>query len=193
MKKNFVILFFLLFFLCPVIADSWDDLSNVDRMWDGQKTITNQEFEQVMDALQENEKKKEVKKKKKKIKKISGGGNSLHEELNINSKINNFSIENSSKDELILNMPVNIFLDGKILEKGYYKIVGERNKEDGKVYINFYQSQFLKGRLQMTETQDDFGEELLDFVKVIPCNENFIKIIFGSVDFNAFSYVHFSN
>ena len=40
-----------------VMAEDWDDFSNLDRAWDGQKTITNKEFEDVMDALQVNQKK----------------------------------------------------------------------------------------------------------------------------------------
>ena len=42
-------------------ADSWDDFSNLDRIWDGQKTITNQEFEQVLDKLEENLKRQQSK------------------------------------------------------------------------------------------------------------------------------------
>ena len=49
-----------------VNADDWDDLSNVERMWDGQKTITNQEYEQVIDALQEKKDKVNEKQNKKK-------------------------------------------------------------------------------------------------------------------------------
>ena len=43
----------------------WGDFGDLDRAWDGQKTITNKEFEEVMDALQEKNKAKDAKKKKK--------------------------------------------------------------------------------------------------------------------------------
>ena len=51
---RFLFLLFLIFtFISQVQADSWDDFSNIDRMWDGQKSITNKEFDQVVDALEE--------------------------------------------------------------------------------------------------------------------------------------------
>ena len=53
----------------PSLAESWDDFSDVDRLWDGQKSITNQQFEQVMDKLEKKNKQKEEKLKQKKTKK----------------------------------------------------------------------------------------------------------------------------
>ena len=55
------IIFGLIVCIKPVFADVLDDFGDLDHAWDGQKTITNKEFEQVMDALQEKTKKKEVK------------------------------------------------------------------------------------------------------------------------------------
>ena len=73
MRKLSLILFMLLFFVPVCFSDEWDDFSGIDRAWDGQKSITNKEFEEAIDALQSNQKKKEEKQRKKKIKKISGG------------------------------------------------------------------------------------------------------------------------
>ena len=37
----------------PVKADDgWDDFGDIDRAWDGQKSITNQEFEKAIDTLE---------------------------------------------------------------------------------------------------------------------------------------------
>ena len=68
MRKLLFILI-LSFLILPVNAESWDDFNNLDRMWDGQKSITNKEFEEVMDALNQNAKKKDAKQRKKLIKK----------------------------------------------------------------------------------------------------------------------------
>ena len=55
MKKIISLIVCLVIFSgLSVKADSWDDFSNLDRIWDGQKSITNQEFEQVMEKLEEN-------------------------------------------------------------------------------------------------------------------------------------------
>ena len=43
------------------------------------------------------------------------------------------------------------------------------------------------------ETQEDFGEDVLDFAKILPHNENFVKLIFGSIDFNSYVYIPFKN
>ena len=49
MKKAFLIsLTPLLIMSSTVFAESWDDFSDLDRAWDGQKSITNKEFEDAM-------------------------------------------------------------------------------------------------------------------------------------------------
>lgn len=192
MRKCYIFLLGIVLTMLSVQADGWDDLADVERMWDGQKTITNQQFEEVMDALQAGEKKKEEKQQKKKIRKISGGGTSLHSDLQPDGEI----FENSSllpNDEgFLVNIPVDLIVDNQIIEKGFYKLIGERN-EDGKIYISFYQSQFFKGKVQATETEDDYGEKEINFAKMLSYNDSFVKIIYGSIDFNAYAFIPFVN
>ena len=190
MKKLILVLFFLI--LCsPVYSDdSWDNIGDVDQMWDMQKPVTNQEFEDVIEKLEEKNTQKEAKQRKKKIKKISGGGTSLHGDLDPNKEIK--ELGNIKKDEYegnLVNVPVSLIIDGKVIEKGFYKTIGEKDAESGKFYVNFYQSQFFKAKLEVNETQDDFKEETIDFAKIIPLNDSFVKLIFGSIDFNAFAYI----
>lgn len=190
MKKFFLLFLSLIISTAIVLAESWDAFSDVDRMWDGQHSITNQEFEQVMDKLEEKGKLKEEKVQKKKRKKLFGSGTTLHDELNPDKEINEFeSLE--KKEDVLINLPVQIIIDGKSLEKGYYKVIGEKDSKTKKIYINFYQSQFFKGKLEMIETSDDYEKETIDFVDLIPYNEKFVKIIFGSLDFNAYAFVPF--
>lgn len=191
MRRNFV---FLILSICllpiSVNADSWDDFSNVDRMWDGQKSITNQEFEKVINALEEKGKQKEEKKVKKKRKKLFGTGTTLHSELNPdNANIQEFESIKPDENGILVNLPVHAIIDGKQLEKGYYNVFAQKDEENKKCYINFYQSQYYKGKVEVTETEDDFGEENINFAKIIPYNESFIKLIFGSIDFNAYVYI----
>ena len=75
------------------------------------------------------------------------------------------------------------------LEKGYYKAIGIR--DESKIYVEFYQSQFLMGRIEVTETKEDYGEEELNFAKILPYNDSHVKFIFGSLDFNAYAFVPF--
>lgn len=182
---------FLLLSMSACYAESWDDYSGLDRAWDGQKSVTNKEFEQVMDALQAKTKKKELKQKKKRNKKISGGGTSLHNELNPDKIIPELESIKPTSDELLINLPVNLIINGQTIEKGYYSVVGERNDEDKKVYINLYQAHYLKAKIEANETDNDYGEEEVNFAKVQTYNDSFIKLIFGSIDFNAYAYIPF--
>ena len=194
MKKLVYIILFL-FLLSPVSIfadDFFDNYTGIDRAWDGQKSITNKEFEEAINTLTEKKQKKEAKAKKKKIKKISGGGTSLHKGLEPMSEI---SAQDSLKkkgefDGQLLNLPVDIVVDGNILERGFYNVFGEKDK-NGDVYLSFYQSQYLKGKVKASVTKNDFDDENLDFVKMEPYNDDYIRIMYGSLDFNAYTYVKY--
>ncbi len=185
-----VLVFVIAFSLLPVQAESWDDFADLDRAWDGQKSITNKEFEEVMDALQAKTKKKEARQRKKKIKKISGGGTSLHDELNPDKTITELESLKPTADDLLINLPVHLIIDGKILDKGYYNVTAERD-ENKKIYLNFYQAHYLQAKIEATETENDYGEDEVNFVKLKDYNDSFVKLIFGSIDFNAYAYIPF--
>lgn len=190
MKKTIVILISTLMLTTSVFAsdDPWADFSNVDNAWDGQKTITNKEFEATMDALQERSKKREAKQREKAIRKVKGS--SLTPELDAH----NDTLVNEQPDETldtvqVVNIPVDFYANDKIIERGYYKVTGKKEK-DG-VYIFFYQGHSLVAKIKARETNDDFDEETIQFIKVNPCNDHQLKLIFGSVDFNAYTYLTF--
>lgn len=190
MNKNIVIslIFALLVSLPIALADEWDDLPDIERAWDGQKTITNQDFEKVMDALQEKTKKKEARQRKRKIKKISGGGKSLHEEMNPDNKIPELSSLRAEPEELLINLPVHLIVDGKKLDKGYYNVTARRDANKD-IYLNLYQAHYLISSIKATETEDDFSQERVDFADVQTFNDSFVKLIFGSIDFNAYALI----
>ena len=96
----------------------------------------------------------------------------------------------NSKDEgILMNIPVQIIIDGKVLDKGFYKVFAERDTETKKIYVSLYQSQFFKGKIEVAETEDDYGEKELDFARILPYNDSFVKLIFGSIDFNAYAFL----
>lgn len=193
MKKIFEIglICCLLFSTQCIFAEEWDDYANLDRAWDGQKSITNKEFEQVMDALQEKTKKKEARQKQKRAKKISGGGTSLHNELNPDKIIPELEKLKPAPEDLLVNIPVSLLIDGKTLEKGYYNVTAERDKDNNKIYINLYQAHFNKAKIEAYETDNDYGEEEVSFVKVQNYNDSFVRLIYGSIEFNAYVYIPF--
>lgn len=189
MKKTILLTIISLYFVIPVLAESWDDFSNIDRVWDGQKAITNQEFEQVVEKLEEKGKQKEEKQAKKKRKKLFGSGSTLHNELNPDNNIQEIPELKAEKEDLLVNAPVRLNIGGKYLEKGYFKVLPEVDEESGKKYVCFYQSQYFMGKIEVIETDDDYGEETLDFVRLLPYNDSFVKLIFGSIKFNAYAFV----
>ena len=191
MKRFFVFaLLFTILSTCSYADDEWDSFGDVDRAWDGQKSITNKEFEEAINTLEGKKKQKEEKKRKKMIKKISGGGESLHPDLSPESEIKSLTPLKENEDGMLLNVPVNMIINNEALDKGFYKVIGERDK-DGNIYLSFYQSQFFKGKVKAVETRDDYEQETLDFVELIPYNDKYVKIIFGSLDFNAYAFVRF--
>lgn len=191
MKKAFLLLIISLLMHSNVYAyDSLEDFSGIDRAWDGQKSVTNKEFEDAINTLEANKIKKEEKQRKKQIKKISGGGTSLHSELNPDSEINALTPAKKNEDGMLLNIPVNMIIDETPLDKGFYKVIAEKDKNND-IYLLFYQSQFFKGKVRACETDDDYNKDTLDFVELLPYDNHFVKIIFGSLDFNAYAYVRY--
>ncbi len=181
----------LFFSLQASFAESWDDFGGLDKAWDGQKSVTNKEFEEAINVFEKKQKEKEAKQRKKKIKKIGGGGTSLHNELNPDNEITELApLKKKNEEGHLLNIPVSLIIDETLLDKGFYKIIAEKDK-NGDIYLMFYQSQFFKGKVRACETEDDYDEDDLDFVKLTPYNDNFVKIIFGSLEFNAYAYVRF--
>ena len=65
------------------------------------------------------------------------------------------------------------------------------NKKDkkGDVYLSFYQAHYFKGKIKAHVTKNDFDDENLDFVKAEPYDEDYIRVMYGSLDFNAYTYL----
>ena len=176
----------------PSVAEDWSDFSG--NLWGEQKAITNDEFEKAIDTLQSKQKKKEAKQKKKKIKKFSGGGTSLHNSLDPLSEIQaQDPLKKTDKNEgRLLNIPVQLYIGDKLLDTGYYNVFGEKDK-NGEIYLSFYQAHYFKGKVKANETKDDFKSDSIDFVKLLPYNDDYVLVGFGSLDFNAYVYIRYKN
>ena len=62
MKKAFLLTIICLLIMPTIVfAESWDDFSGIDKAWDGQKSITNQEFEDAINTLEGKKKQQEKK------------------------------------------------------------------------------------------------------------------------------------
>lgn len=190
MKPIFTILIFFIFYTTAYAVSSINvnDYEDFDSTWASQKVITNQEFETTMDALEERKNQKEEKERKKKLKKFKGS--SLHKELDASiTDLPDQTLSDIEADEQVILFPTEVLINGKVLEKGFYRAIAE--KKEGGVFINFYQAHVLKATLKARETEEDFGEQDIIFIKLLPYKEGVMKLIYGSVEVNAYAYVRY--
>ena len=110
--------------------------------------------------------------------------------MDANSEIQALTPTKKNEDGLLLNIPVSLIIDDIPLEKGFYKVIAEKD-ENGDIYFSFYQSRFFKGKVRASETTNDFGKDTIDFIDLQSFDDNFIKIIYGSLDFNAYAYIRY--
>lgn len=175
--KKFLIFLFIIFsaFFNQAYADGdlWDNFGDQNAY--GQKPVTDEEFEKAVES-------KKGKPKKPKDRLLRNG--------EAFQKSNETAFLTAMPKELpILLIPVDLKLkNDAILPVGHYQVMGE--KKDGKVYLKLFQSHSLLARLEAVETNDDFGEEEINFVKLIDNGDEYAKIIYGSVDFNAYVVVN---
>jgi len=174
MKKLIAVIFSILFFSTTgALADGdlWDNYGDNNAY--GQKAVSDEEFKNVVEKLKE---KKFGKKRNKNIPK----GESYRES-------NETTFLKSVPDELpVLCIPSALQADvNHIIPVGHYQVVGE--KINGEPVIKLYQAHYMIAQLPACETKDDFNEETINFVNILPEEENKVKIIFGNVDFNAYT------
>ena len=192
-KIALLILCFVFLSPASILADDFfDNYTGVDNAWEGQTPITNKEFEQAIDTLTAKQKKKEERTKKRKIRKISGGGTSLHNALEPTGEImEQDALKDKDKYEgQLLNIPVDVIIDGKILQRGFYNVFGEKDKNN-QIYLSFYQAHTMMGKIKAYQTNNDFNADELDFVKIQPYDNMYIKVMYGSLDFNAYTYLEY--
>lgn len=189
MYKKIVLFLIISMFALPICAEEvdWSKYDNIDNAWDGQKVITNKQFEETMNALEAKKNKKMNRQKEKAIRKLKGS--SLHDNMDAHKdNIESQTPLEEAEECQVINIPVNFVSNGKIIDCGFYKVVGEK-KDDG-VYLELYQAHNLIARIKARETQDDFDQEFIQFVKLIPDTDTRMKLIFGSVAFNAYTYIN---
>lgn len=177
MKKFLLLMFFILIAL-PVLAD--DIEFNLDAPPDanfmGQKQITDQDFEKTMKDLESKQKKN----KKKKFK-----GSPLKEQNDVQK------IQELQQEPNLLNLSVNLVLEsGDEIPVGHYKIIGKKTRKD--TVVEFHQGHSLIASIPVSEINDDFDEKGVQFVRILPYNQKQVKLIYGSIDFNAYTILYFT-
>lgn len=173
MRKLLSILFIIFFASNNFVfadGDLWDNFGDTNVY--GQKAVSDKEFEQALES------KKGKKKKDKNIPKGESFSQSNETE----------EITNASKELPVLLIPLTLKNNNNsTIPVGYYQLEGV--KENGKVYLKLYQSHNVVAKLPAIETNDDFNEPTISFVKLIPKGNSQVQIIYGGVDFNAYTVI----
>jgi hypothetical protein len=145
-----------------------------------QRFVSDEEFEAA------------IKKKNKKLDKwkkiLLNNGSPRGEEFsqsNETEAINNNQGEKASLP--VLALPVEIKIGGGVIPVGHYHVEGKN--ENGRIILNLYQAHNLVARIPATETGEDYEQEEILFANWVNEGDNRIKIIYGSLDFNAYALV----
>lgn len=109
------------------------------------------------------------------------------------SQSNETEIINNEQEKIdnslpVLTFPFELQIGEDYMPVGHYQIKGE--KIDDQVVFKFYQGNIEMAQIPATETHDDFGEEAITFSKWEAQSDNEIKIMYGSMDLNAYTYIH---
>lgn len=176
-----ILIFLILFLFCNIhIAKAEDDdfysYGNVDGAWDLQKPITNADFEKAI----------EMKQGKKKQKKNKDGAPILTPNLDVpSSYTNDMSVLYNLSDSFptIMISVEGYSMNQELVPMGFYRVIP--SVKDKNIYLNLYQGNTLIAKLPTEKTEDDFKARELTFAKVTPVNDDYVKIVYGCIDYNV--------
>lgn len=173
MKKYFLAILFIIVSIGNTAIgedDLWDNFG--DQNTYGQEAVSDEDFQKAIESK---------KGKKKRDKNIPKG-----KQFSQSNETN--AIINSSKELPILLIPLTLKLsENKIIPIGHYQVEGV--KEGNNVYLKFYQAHDVIAKIPANETNDDFNEPTINFVKLLPHGDNHVQIIYGGIDFNAYTVI----
>jgi len=194
MKKFIILLLVILFSVAPKVmaadadspssGDLWDNWGTSQDMYGQDKSVSDEEFNKVIDKLKEKKDKLKNRFKKNPIPKGEEFSQSNETEV---------LTEHAEKDTSlpVICIPVDLKIGDGVLPVGHYQIKGE--KDGNNLTLNFYQAQHLMAKIPAIETTDDFGEETITFANWKLESVGKLKIIYGSMEFNAYTFVDINN
>lgn len=163
----------------PATGDLWDNWNTREEGREA-KPVSDKDFEKALEQVD------------KKVNKWKNWANKLKvprgEEFSQSNETEMIKEEHGADSSLsVLCVPVGLIAQGNVLPIGHYQVKGE--KIDGQPVLKFYQAHYEMARFPAVETQDDFGENTISFVKWLPQGDKQIKVIYGSLDMNAYAII----
>lgn len=162
------------------LSDLMDATNTIENGFAGQKQISDEDFQKMLEKVKAKQGKKY--KKEHNIKPPMKGSS-------INEENNGGYIGETAEKNLLLTSPVELVTDeGVDIPIGHYKIIAKK-ETNGVIHLDFYQAYTLVASVPAIETKNDFDEMAINFVKLEPYNEKKVRILYGSMDFNAYTFV----
>ncbi len=168
----------------PATGDLWDNWgTSQDFYGQDKKGVSDEEFNKTVDKLKEKQNKFGKLFKKKTVPKGEEFSQSNETEI-----IN----EHSEKDTLpVVCVPVELSAGEGFVPVGHYQVKGEKDGDN--IVLKLYQSQYMMAQFPAVETNDDFGQDTISFAQLLEAEDGQIKLIYGSLDFNAYSIIKIKN
>lgn len=160
-------------------GSDWGAFHSVENAWDGQKIIKNADYDAIVDELEKRKNSKKIRAQKRAgdlLMKDSEGGE--HDFLS-----------NFVEQYPLLNLTVPLVTKNGEIPVGHYKVIG--SKVNGVPYLSLCQSYNVVAKFPVYETDDDFNMDDINFVKTEIVNDKILKLMYGSMSFNAYTYLNY--
>lgn len=164
----------------PATGDLWDNWNTRQDEREA-KPVSDEDFDKALKQVDQKVNKWKNWAEKRKIPKGEEFSQSNETEI-----INNEQ-EKADNSLPVLTFPFELQIGEDYMPVGHYQIKGE--KVDGTVVFKFYQGNIEMAQIPATETNDDFNSETITFSKWEAQGDNEIKIMYGSMDLNAYTFV----
>lgn len=190
MKRLLLLLFVIVFFSpagfsndvdMPATGDLWDNWGAGKDFYGQDKPVTDEDFDKAIEQVKDKQNRNwlGIKKRNKNIPK--------GEEYNQSNESDILKTHTDKDSMPVVSLPINLKAGNELLPVGHYQVKAE--KEGDNVVMKFYQAHYMMAQFPAVETEDDFGEEDILFAKWFVQNDSQIKVIYGSLDLNAYAVI----
>lgn len=168
----------------PASGDLWDNYgASQDFYGQDKKGVSDEEFDKAIEQIKDKQS-RGLFGRKKRDKNIPKG-----EEYRQSNESEVLKVHSDNSFFPVVSLPVEIAVGEGVLPVGHYQIQGER-KDNGEIVLKFYQAHTMLAQFPAVETKDDYDQELITFALWFPEGDKQLKIVYGSLDFNAYTIVN---
>ena len=147
-------------------GDLWDNFGEQNK-YGPSKYVSDKDFQKALD----------IRKGEKKPKRKKGDTFHQSDETNVINQIP------KELPVVCITTPIRVS-DDAILPVGHYQVVSEKRANG--IFLKLYQGHYLITEFPAIETLDDFNEPEINFANFITEDGNTYKLIYGSIDYNAY-------